>query len=178
MYFNCFLWIRSQNEDMEKTIYIAGGCFWGVEAYYDLLKGVKKTRVGYINGSTADPSYKDLKSGKADHVEAVEIIYEDETISLEKLLEHYLRFVDPYSVDKQGGDIGHQYRTGVFYIDENDAPRIKSFLDSRLEKGYTIEIGPMKNFYTAEEYHQKYLEKNPDGYCHINLSIVKPSERK
>ncbi|MCR5078336.1 MAG: peptide-methionine (S)-S-oxide reductase MsrA [Bacilli bacterium] len=163
---------------MEKTIYIAGGCFWGVEAYYDLLKGVIKTTVGYINGSSENPSYKDLKAGKADHAEAVEIVYDDDAISLETLLGHYLRFVDPYSVDKQGGDVGHQYRTGVFYVYEGDASLIKNYLDSTLRKGYAIEVGPMKNFYNAEEYHQKYLEKNPDGYCHINLSLVKPSERK
>ena len=177
-YFVAFFLFLLTIYGMEKTIYIAGGCFWGVEAYYDLLKGVVKTRVGYINGSSENPSYQDLKAHRADHAEAVEIVYEDSAISLEKLLEHYLRFVDPYSVDKQGEDVGHQYRTGVFFVDPNDEAVIKAYLDTHLNPGYAIEMGKMLNFYGAEEYHQKYLEKNPSGYCHINLSIINKSERK
>lgn len=163
---------------MDKTIYLAGGCFWGVEAYYKLLKGVTSTTVGYINGTTAFPRYEDLKSGKADHAEAVKVEYDENLISLTELLEHYLRFVDPYSVDKQGPDEGHQYRTGIYYTDLLDGIVATSFLATHLEPDYQIEVAMMRNFYPAEEYHQDYLDKNPNGYCHVNLGLIKPSEKK
>ena len=162
---------------MEKTIYLAGGCFWGVQAYFKRLKGVLRTRVGYANGTTAFPKYEDLKSGKADHAETVQILYESELISLEKLLEHYLRFVDPYAVDKQGEDVGHQYRTGVYYTDLLDGVDINAYFSKHLEPGYKIEVATMRNFFPAEEYHQDYLGKNPDGYCHVNLNLIQPDER-
>ena len=163
---------------MKKTIYFAGGCFWGVQAYFKSLKGVIATRVGYINGSTAFPKYEDLKSGKADHAEAVKIDYDPEIISLAQLLEHFLRFVDPYSVDKQGHDVGHQYRSGVYYDDLLDAVDVEAYLSEHLEPGYKIELQMMRNFFPAEEYHQDYLDKNPGGYCHVDLNLIKPSEKK
>jgi methionine-S-sulfoxide reductase len=102
---------------MIKTIYLAGGCFWGVEAYFKRLKGVLETSVGYANGNTMNPKYEDLKAGKATHAETVQIKYDDDVITLTELLGHYLRFVDPYSLNKQGEDEGIQYRTGVYYND-------------------------------------------------------------
>ncbi len=167
-----------QNVGMEKTIYIAGGCFWGVEAYYRQLKGVLQTRVGYANGTTAFPTYEDLKSGKADHAETVQITFDPEVISIADLMEHYLRFVDPYSVDQQGHDKGHQYRTGVYYTDLLDGVEVNEYLSSHLEPGYKISIEMMRNFFPAEEYHQHYLEKNPGGYCHVDLNLAKGSEKK
>jgi len=163
---------------MRKTIYFAGGCFWGVQAYFKLLKGVEDTRVGYANGTTAFPHYEDLKSGKADHAETVKVDYDPEIISLQELLEHYLRFVDPYSVDRQGHDVGHQYRSGIYYVDLLDAVDIQAYLSAYLEPGWKIEIDMMRNFFPAEAYHQDYLDKNPGGYCHVDLNLVKPSERK
>lgn len=163
---------------MEKIIYIAGGCFWGVEEYFSQLKGINKTEVGYANGKTINPTYQEVKSHLTGHAETVKIIYEDKIISLEKILEHYLRFVDPYSKDKQGEDIGNQYRTGVYYIDENDKDIIESYLNKKLSKGYLIEILPLSSFYKGEEYHQNYLKKNPTGYCHINLNLIKEDEKK
>ena len=163
---------------MKKTIYFAGGCFWGVQAYFKSLKGVESTRVGYINGSTAFPKYEDLKSGRADHAEAVKIDYDPEIISLTQLLEHFLRFVDPYSIDQQGHDIGHQYRSGVYYTDLLDAVDVEAYFSEHLEPCYKIEIQMMRNFFPAEEYHQDYLDKNPGGYCHVNLNLIKPSEKK
>ena len=164
--------------DMQKRIFLAGGCFWGVQAYYDQLNGVLSTRVGYINGTTAFPKYEDVKSGKADHAEAIRIDYDPDVISLEKLLEHFLRFVDPYSVDQQGEDKGHQYRTGVFYEDVLDGVAAEAYLSSHLEPNHTIEIAMMRNFFPAEEYHQDYLAKNPGGYCHINLGLATADEKK
>ena len=163
---------------MEKTIYLAGGCFWGVQAYFKQLKGVHSTRVGYANGTTAFPHYEDLKSGKADHAETVKVDYDPDIISLTELLEHFLRFVDPYSVDQQGHDIGHQYRSVVYYPDLLDGVDTQAYFASVLEPGWKIEIEMMRNFFPAEDYHQDYLDKNPGGYCHVNLGLIKPSEKK
>ena len=163
---------------MKKTIYLAGGCFWGVQAYFDQLKGVISTRVGYANGHTAFPKYEDVKTGTTGHAETVKIDYEDSEISLTDLLEHYLRFVDPFSVNRQGHDEGPQYRTGVYYVDVLDGVDAEVFLTSKLGKGHAIEIQKMLNFFPAETYHQDYLKKNPGGYCHVDLGLARPEEKK
>lgn len=163
---------------MNKTIYIAGGCFWGVEMYYKSLKGVIDTEVGYANGDKENPSYEDVKHHLASHAETLKLVYDSNIISLEKILEHFLRFVDPYSVDKQGEDVGHQYRSGIYYVDNNDKDIIKKYFDDNLNPDYKIEILPLENFYNAEEYHQDYLDKNPNGYCHVNLKLIKKNEMK
>lgn len=157
---------------MKKIIYLAGGCFWGVEAYFKLIKGVLDTEVGYANGNIENPSYEEVKSHKSSASETVKIEYEDSMLPIEKILEHFLRFVDPYSIDKQGHDEGHQYRSGVYSNDPLDLTRAKAYFDSRLEKDYKIEILPLENFYPAENYHQDYLDKNPNGYCHVNLALA------
>ena len=162
---------------MKKIIYIAGGCVWGVQEYYSRLKGVLSARSGYANGKKENPSYQEVRSGIYEHAETIEIVYDDSLISLEKLLEHYLRFVDPYSINQQGEDKGIQYRTGVYYINKEDETIIRNFLDSHLKKPYYIENKELENFYLAEEYHQDYLKKNPTGYCHINLSLIKDDEK-
>ena len=161
-----------------KIIYFAGGCFWGVEKYFSMARGVLDTKVGYANGTLPNPTYEDLKHGKDNASETVMIMYDESIVSLEKLLELYLRVVDPYSINKQGEDIGVQYRTGVYYIDMNDAPIIKNYFKKELKEDYKIEVLPLKSFYLAEEYHQDYLDKNPQGYCHINMAKLKPEERK
>ncbi len=163
---------------MEKTIYIAGGCFWGVEGYYKLVNGIIDTTVGYANGNKESPTYNEVKSHIATHAETLKLTYDDKIISLEEILAHFLRFVDPYSIDKQGEDIGHQYRSGVYYTNEKEKDIIKSYFDSRLNPDYKIEILRLENFYDAEEYHQDYLDKNPSGYCHINLDLAKKDIKK
>ena len=163
---------------MNKTIYFAGGCFWGVEAYFKRLKGVTETTVGYANGNTMNPKYEDLKEGKATHAETVQIKYDDDVISLVELLGHYLRFVDPYSLNKQGEDEGIQYRAGIYYTDLLDAVTTETYFSSVLKPDYKIEIKKLCNFFPAEEYHQDYLTKNPNGYCHVNLGLIKPNEKK
>ena len=163
---------------MEKKIYLAGGCFWGVQEYFSRLKGVISSISGYANGKTSNPTYKEVKSQVTGHAETVEIVYDNNLISLAKLLEHYLRFVDPYSINKQGEDEGIQYRTGVYYLDESDKETILDFFNKHLKTGYKIEVTALSNFYPAEEYHQDYLKKNPTGYCHINLGLIKKEELK
>ena len=161
-----------------KTIYLAGGCFWGVEHFFSLAKGIINTEVGYANGTLDNPKYEDLKHGLDDASETVKIDYDESVISLEKILELYLRVVDPYSVNKQGEDEGVQYRTGVYYQNDSDKEAIKKYFDNVLEKDYKIEVVKLNKFFTAEEYHQDYLNKNPQGYCHINMAKLKPEERK
>ncbi|MBR1581958.1 MAG: peptide-methionine (S)-S-oxide reductase MsrA [Bacilli bacterium] len=163
---------------MKKTIYLAGGCFWGVQEYYSRLKGVLEVTAGYCNGTTAFPKYEEVKTGTTGHAETVKIDYDDSLISLEDLLNHYLRFVDPYSLNKQGEDEGSQYRTGIYYVDLLDGINARTYLDEHLEKGYKIEVSKMCNFFKAEEYHQNYLKKNVNGYCHINLNLIKKGEQK
>ena len=161
-----------------KTIYLAGGCFWGVERYFSLVKGVVATKVGYANGTKDNPKYEDLKHGLDDASETVKIDYDEKIVSLEKLLELYLRVINPYSVNKQGEDEGVQYRTGIYYIDNSDKQVILNYLSSVGLVDHKIEILPLKKFFDAEEYHQKYLEKNPTGYCHINFAVLKENEKK
>ena len=162
---------------MKRTIYLAGGCFWGVEAYYKLIKGVIDTQVGYANGNIENPSYEQVKSHQSTASETVKIEYDDSVITLEDLLSHFLRFVDPYSIDKQGHDVGHQYRSGVYSLNGDDLSKTKTYFDSKLKPGYVIEVLPLENFYDAEGYHQDYLDKNPCGYCHVDLSLVLPIEK-
>ena len=161
-----------------KTIYLAGGCFWGVEKYFSLAKGVLTTTVGYANGTKDNPSYLDLKAGLDDASETVKIEYDEEIVSLEKLLELYLRVVDPFSLNKQGEDEGVQYRTGIYYLNEEDRNVVENYFKSIELINHMIEVLPLKKFYLAEEYHQKYLDKNPGGYCHINMAKLKDGERK
>ena len=152
-----------------QTMYLAGGCFWGVQKYFDQFEGVIATEVGYANGPEEAPSYRDVCNSSG-HAETVKIEYDPEVISLTELLGYYFMIVDPLSVNKQGNDCGIQYRTGIYYTDENQLPEIKDVYKEQEEKAgaeLAVEMEPLKNFYTAEEYHQKYLEKNPGGYCHI-----------
>ena len=163
---------------MEKEIYIAGGCFWGVEEYYSQLKGVIESVSGYANGTKENPTYEEVKSGQYNFVECVRIKYDDNIISLEKILEHYLRFIDPYSLNKQGEDIGIQYRSGVYSNSLEERKRIKEYFDNTLKKDYLIEIKELENYFLAEEYHQQYLKKHVNGYCHINLNLINKKEKK
>ena len=156
-------------DDAMQTIYLAGGCFWGVQKYFDQFDGVLATEVGYANGPEEAPSYRDVCNSSG-HAETVKIEYDPEVISLTELLGYYFMVIDPLSVNKQGNDRGIQYRTGIYYTDESQLPEIKAVYKEQEEKAgakLAVEMEPLKNFYTAEEYHQKYLDKNPGGYCHI-----------
>ncbi len=159
---------------MIKTIYLAGGCFWGTEHFFKLVRGVVSTAVGYANGHTEAPTYEEVCKGTTGYAETVKIDYDATQLKLELILELYFSTIDPISVNKQGGDIGEQYRTGIYYVDEDDLAIIQNSL-SQLAKNYrasiAIECKPLGNFFLAEEYHQDYLEHNPTGYCHIRPEL-------
>ena len=163
---------------MNRKIYFAGGCFWGVQEYFSRLKGVISSISGYANGTKENPSYQEVRSGLYKHAETVEVIYDDQVISLDTLVKHFLRFVDPYSLNQQGEDKGIQYRSGIYYINKEDKQIIIDTLNQHLRKDHLIEIKTLDNFYLAEEYHQDYLKKNVNGYCHINLNLIKDDEKK
>lgn len=151
-------------------IYLAGGCFWGMEKYIQSIRGVLSTKVGYANGETESPTYEEVCYHDTGHAETVLVIYDETILSLDFLLNLYFEAIDPTSFHKQGGDVGKQYRTGIYYTDENDLPLIErelNKLQKRYDKPIVIEVKALQNFYEAEEYHQKYLDKNPRGYCHI-----------
>ncbi len=153
-----------------KEIYLAGGCFWGTEKYLSGMKGVVKTDVGYANGNTENPTYEEVCHNNTGHAETVRVIYNSSVISLPFILDLYYDAINPISVNRQGGDVGTQYRTGIYYVNEEDKAVIdKSIqeLQKKYDKPIAIEVLPLKNYYLAEEYHQKYLDKNPNGYCHI-----------
>ncbi len=158
-----------------KDIYLAGGCFWGLEAYMTRIYGVYDAVSGYANGNTENPSYEDLVYRGSGHAETVKVTYDPNLVDLDILLRYYLRVIDPVSVNKQGNDVGVQYRTGIYYTDEAD----REVIDARIAKlqaemtaQVAIEVQPLEHFYLAEDYHQDYLEKNKGGYCHINLFLV------
>jgi len=151
-------------------IYLAGGCFWGTEKYLASIPGVQATEVGYANGNTADPTYEEVCRQNTGHAETVRVVYDAEALPLPFLLELYYESIDPVSVNRQGGDCGRQYRTGVYFVSEADRPVIErslAALQQRYDRPIAVEVRPLANFSPAEEYHQKYLDKNPGGYCHI-----------
>ena len=154
-----------------KTIYLAGRCFWGVQKYIDQFDGVVSTVTGYANGLDQNqaPDYQEVCRGSG-HAETVKIIYDEEKISLKDLLGYYFMVIDPLSVNRQGNDRGIQYRTGIYYTDKGQLPAIEAVYRKQEENAgakLAVELEPLRNFYPAEEYHQKYLDKNPGGYCHI-----------
>ncbi len=165
---------------MKKEIYLAGGCFWGTEQYLQHIKGILSTEVGYANGNTENPTYEEVCRHNTGHAEAVKVEYEDTVIGLSYILELYYDVINPVSVNRQGGDVGSQYRTGIYYIDEQDVSVIESSI-SKLQEKYketiAIERLPLNNYYKAEEYHQKYLDKNPGGYCHIGADKFEKAKK-
>lgn len=158
-----------------KEVYLAGGCFWGTQAYFDQVEGVVETEVGYANGIGENPTYEQVCTGATGYAETTKIIYDPKKINLYQILEHYFRTINPTSLNKQGGDIGTQYRTGVYIVNNADKKVVEDFFElvkNNYDKEIVVENKLLENYFKAEEYHQKYLEKNPGGYCHVNLSLV------
>ncbi|MBS5931431.1 MAG: peptide-methionine (R)-S-oxide reductase MsrB [Clostridiales bacterium] len=165
---------------MKKEIYLAGGCFWGTEKYLENIPGVLSTEVGYANGNTKNPTYKEVCYNNTGHAETVKVEYDDDRIGLLYILELYYDVINPVSINRQGGDIGSQYRTGIYFVDENDEEVIRGSiieLQKKYKEKIAIEVKPLENYYKAEEYHQKYLDKNPDGYCHIGVDKFEKAKK-
>jgi peptide methionine sulfoxide reductase msrA/msrB len=170
--------LNSNSSIMEKesVIYLAGGCFWGTEHFLKQINGVNRTDVGYANSMIKDPTYEEVCTGKTNAAETVKVIFNPDVLPLSLLLELYFKTIDPTSLNKQGGDRGTQYRTGIYYTDTKDKKIIDntiSILSAKYSKPIVIEVKPIENFYNAELYHQDYLDKNPSGYCHINPQLFK-----
>lgn len=159
---------------MTKTIYLAGGCFWGTEHYLKMVNGVMNTEVGFANGHTDNPSYKDVCTDKTGFAETVKVEYDQNVLPLSKLLDIFFKAIDPTSLNQQGHDRGTQYRTGIYYVDNEDKIVIEEAV-GKLAKIYSkpivLEINHLQNFYNAEDYHQDYLDKNPTGYCHLSQDL-------
>ena len=155
-----------------KKIVFAAGCFWGVEAYFSRIEGILKTKVGYANGHVENPTYEMVCNSYTGHAEACYIEYDEDVVSLDTLLAHFWKVIDPIAINRQGPDVGYQYRSAIYYIGKEDIEIIQKTKDQQQEKydrPIATEIEALSCFYDAEEYHQKYLEKNPKGYCHIKF---------
>jgi peptide methionine sulfoxide reductase msrA/msrB len=161
-------------EDMEE-IYLAGGCFWGVEGYMDRIDGVVDATSGYANGTTSKPSYEEVIRNNTGHAETVQVVYDPEKTDLVNILLYYFKVIDPTVLNRQGNDRGTQYRTGIYYTDESQREIIEKMIEEeqkKYKKPIVTEVEALDNFYIAEDYHQDYLAKNPAGYCHINLNLA------
>ena len=160
---------------MEKELYLAGGCFWGMEHYLRQIRGVTNTEVGYANGHTPHPTYEEVCTDETGHAETVHVSYDPAVLPLRKLAALYFEAIDPTSLNQQGGDRGTQYRTGIYYSDPADEPALRSlFEDTQKALGSAplrVELLPLSSFHRAEGYHQGYLLKNPHGYCHLPAAL-------
>ena len=159
---------------MRREIYLAGGCFWGMEHYLKQVEGVVETQVGFANGHTEHPTYKEVYTDTTGHAETVRVVYDDERLELDFLHELFFHAIDPTSLNRQGEDEGTRYRTGIYYADMADRPvidRRMALEQAKCTRPLAVEVEPLAAFYPAEEYHQDYLDKNPTGYCHLPLSL-------
>lgn len=165
---------------MVKEIYLAGGCFWGIEQYLENVQGIVETEVGYANGSINHPTYEEVCRGNTGHAETVKAAFDDEVISLPFILELYYDVINPTSRNRQGGDVGTQYRTGIYYVEESHRAVIEASL-AKLQEKYSepivVEVERLRSYSRAEEYHQKYLDKNPRGYCHIGADKMEKARQ-
>jgi len=158
-----------------KNIYFAGGCFWGLSAFFDLVTGVIDTECGYANGNTKTPTYNEVCTDTTGFAETVKISYDSSKTNLEKLLTAFFAAINPIQKNGQANDYGTQYRTGIFFTNSDDEKIINAFysnVQKKYEKPLATEVLPLSNYYAAEEYHQKYLDKNPTGYCHLDINKI------
>ena len=157
-----------------KSIYFAGGCFWGTEHFFKQINGVVDTEVGFANGETENPTYQEVYTDKTGFAETVHVVYDENIIDLKFLLNMFFKAIDPTSLNRQGHDEGTRYRTGVYYVSNDQLPIIEEVFNEQqklTDNPIVVELLPLKIFYCAEEYHQDYLDKNPDGYCHLPVSL-------
>ena len=164
----------------ERDIYLAAGCFWGAEKYLKLIEGVTFTEVGFANGNTENPTYKEVYTDQTGYAETVHLRYNPSIVSLRFLLEMYFKAIDPTSLNKQGEDEGTRYRTGIYYSDSTDRTVIDEVVAEEAKKygsPLCVEVEPPPNFYPADEYHQDYLDKNPSGYCHLPVALFELAKK-
>ena len=168
---------------MTKTIYLAAGCFWGAQHYLKQIRGVITTATGFANGDTTEDghvTYEEVYTDRTGYAETVRVEYDPEVLSLRRLLELYFLSIDPTSVNQQGEDSGTRYRTGIYYIENEDLPTIME-VRREVQHGYSsplaVEVEPLRVFVPADEYHQDYLEKHPDGYCHLPEALFEVARR-
>jgi peptide-methionine (S)-S-oxide reductase len=156
---------------IEKTV-LAGGCFWGMEELFRQLKGVVDTQVGYTGGTFENPTYPDMRTGKTGHAESIEIAYDTDVTTFQRVLEFFFQIHDPTTPDRQGNDRGSQYRSAIFYKDDAQKQVAEEVIAAVNASGkwpgkVATQLVPATTFYLAEHYHQDYLQKNPGGYtCH------------
>lgn len=162
-----------------KVIYFAGGCFWGTAHLFSLVPGVVSTQAGYAQSDVADPTYKEVCTGRTGAAETVRVEYDPQKVSLKSLLDLFYESIDPTTLNRQGNDVGTQYRSGIYYVDPSERSVIESSL-RELARHYrrpvVVQVQPLLNFYPAEEYHQDYLYKNPGGYCHIGPELFRKAK--
>ena len=159
---------------MTKEIYFAGGCFWGTEHFFKQIEGVLETEVGFANGHTENPTYKEVYTDQTGFAETVYVKYNPDVVSLEFLLNMFFKAIDPTSLNKQGEDEGTRYRTGVYYTSDDDLAVIEKVFaqeQQNHQQPLAVEKQPLQNYYSAEDYHQDYLDKNPTGYCHLPVAL-------
>lgn len=155
---------------MDSTIYFAGGCFWGTQHFFAQVNGVREAVCGYANGNTQNPKYEEVYTDTTGFAETVKVTYNPARIGLEELTDLFFCIIDPLTLNRQGHDEGTRYRTGIYYTDPAERAVIEKVYareEARLGQPLVVELEPLKNFFPAEERHQDYLDKNPDGYCHL-----------
>lgn len=158
----------------KREIYLAGGCFWGTEHFFKQIQGVISTETGFANGHTEHPTYKEVYTDTTGYAETVKVEYDADVADLRFLLELYFKAIDPTSLNKQGEDEGTRYRTGIYYTDCGDLPIIQQVFNEvaqQCDRPIAVEVLPLSNYYAADEYHQDYLDKHPDGYCHLSPAL-------
>jgi peptide methionine sulfoxide reductase msrA/msrB len=157
-----------------RVIYLAGGCFWGTEHFIKQIQGVISTETGFANGHTENPTYKEVYTDTTGYTETVKVEYDADVADLRFLLELYFKAIDPTSLNKQGEDEGTRYRTGIYYTNDADLPTIQQVFNEvaqQYDRPLVVEVLPLSNYYAADEYHQDYLDKHPDGYCHLSPAL-------
>lgn len=157
-----------------KTIFLAAGCFWGAQHYLKQIRGIEETETGFANGNTENPTYKEVYTDCTGYAEAVRVVFDPQVLPLKKLLHLYFDCIEPTSVNQQGEDCGTRYRTGIYYIEPEDRLAIQEVYEE-VQRGYSaplaVEVEPIRNFFAADESHQDYLDKHPDGYCHLPQAL-------
>lgn len=156
-----------------QDIYFAGGCFWGVEEYFSRMPGVYDVTSGYANGIVENPTYEQVVSQKTGHAETVHVRYNPKIIDIKTLVRQFFMIIDPTSKNKQGNDVGTQYRSGIYYVNDDELPilqKIFAEIQKKYNRPIVTELKKLENYFLAEDYHQDYLKKNPGGYCHIDFA--------